>query len=101
MPAALLPRDARLLRGKHSDKAGLIDAYFACFDEMMPGPIAGSVEILAELRARGTPLYALTNFSAETYPPAFARFEFLSWFRGVVVRAVRRVRDRPAPRGLH
>jgi 2-haloacid dehalogenase len=35
-------------------------------DEMMPGPIAGSVEILAELKTLGTPLYALTNFSAET-----------------------------------
>ena len=49
------------------------------------GPIAGSVEILAELRDRGTPLYALTNFSAETYPPARERFAFLSWFRGILV----------------
>src|SRR3954452_17226513 len=52
---------------------------------MMPGPIAGSVEILAELRALGTSLYCLTNFSAETYPPTFERFEFLRWFRGVLV----------------
>ena len=37
------------------------------------------------MSARGTPLYGLTNFSAETYPPAFARFEFLQWFRGIVV----------------
>jgi len=76
---------ARLLKAEHPDKAELIDAYGARFDEMMPGPIAGSVAILAELRERGTPLYALTNFSAETYPPAFARFEFLRWFEGVVV----------------
>src|SRR5271154_582402 len=76
---------ARLLKAEHPDKAELIDAYGARFDEMMRGPIAGSVAILAELRARGTPLYALTNFSAETYPPAFARFEFLQWFRGIVV----------------
>ena len=40
---------ARLLKAEHPDKAGLIDAYCARFDEMMPGPIAGSVEILAEL----------------------------------------------------
>jgi FMN phosphatase YigB (HAD superfamily) len=52
---------------------------------MMPGPIAGSVEILAELKALGASLYCLTNFSAETYPPTFERFEFLRWFRGVVV----------------
>ena len=52
---------------------------------MMPGPIAGSVEILADLKSLGAPLYGLTNFSAETYPPTFERFEFLRWFRGVLV----------------
>lgn len=52
---------------------------------MMPGPIAGSVAILAKPRERGTALYGLTNFSAETIPPAFARLEFLRWLRGVVV----------------
>jgi 2-haloacid dehalogenase len=76
---------AALLKAAHPDKAELIDAYGARFHEMMPGPIAGTVAILAELRARRTPLYALTNFSAETYPPTFARFEFLQWFRGIVV----------------
>ena len=76
---------AHLLKRQHPDKAELIDAYGARFDEMMPGPIAGSVEILAELKALGGPLYCLTNFSAETYPPTFERFEFLRWFRGVLV----------------
>jgi 2-haloacid dehalogenase len=76
---------ARLLKAEHPDKAELIDAYCARFDEMMPGPIAGSVEILAELKTLGTRLYCLTNFSAETYPPTFERFEFLRWFRGVLV----------------
>jgi 2-haloacid dehalogenase len=75
----------RLLKTEHPDKVELIDAYCARFDEMMPGPIAGSVEILAELKALGTPLYCLTNFSAETYPRTFERFEFLRWFRGVLV----------------
>jgi 2-haloacid dehalogenase len=76
---------ARLLKAEHPDKAELIDAYCARFDEMMPGPIAGSVEILADLKSLGAPLYCLTNFSAETYPPTFERFEFLRWFRGVLV----------------
>jgi 2-haloacid dehalogenase len=76
---------ARLLKAQHPDKAALIDAYGERFAEMMPGPISGSVEILAELRQRGTPLYALTNFSAETYPPLLTRFHFLKWFKGVVV----------------
>ena len=50
---------ARLLKADHPDKAALIDAYCARFDEMMPGPIAGSVDILAELKAAGTPLQLL------------------------------------------
>ena len=75
----------RLLTAQHPDKVELIDAYGARFDEMIAGPIAGMVEILAELRDRGTPLYGLTNWSAETYPPARERFAFLSWFRGILV----------------
>ncbi len=51
----------------------------------MPGPIEGSVAILAELRDRGVPVYGLTNFSAETYPLALARFPFIGWLRGVIV----------------
>src|SRR5258708_24842777 len=51
---------ARVLKAEHPDKAELIDAYCARFDEMMPGPIAGSVELLAELKALRTPLYCLT-----------------------------------------
>ncbi len=76
---------ARLLKREHPDKAELIDAYGARFDEMMAGPITGTVEILAELHRRGTPLYGLTNFSVETYPAAVVRFDFLGWFRGILV----------------
>lgn len=74
-----------LLKTHHPEKAELIDAYAARFSEMIAGPIAGSVEILGELKASGTALYGLTNFSAETYPVAFERFQFLRWFRGIVV----------------
>ena len=76
---------ARLLKAEHPEKAELIDAYHARFDEMLAGPIAGAVEILAELRDRGIPLYGLTNWSAETYPVALQRFAFLRWFRGILV----------------
>ena len=78
---------ARLLKAEHPDKGELIDAYGSRFDEMIAGPISGSVEILAELRDRGIPLYGLTNWSAETYPAALRRFAFLRWFRGILVSA--------------
>ena len=49
---------ARLLKAEHPDKAGLIDAYCTRFDEMMPGPITGSVDILADLKSSGAPSIA-------------------------------------------
>ena len=76
---------ARLLKAQYPDRAELIDAYGTRFDEMIAGPIDGSIEILAELRDRGTLLYGLTNWSAETYPAALQSFEFLRWFRGILV----------------
>ena len=76
---------ARLLKTEHPDKVELIDAYGNRFDEMMAGPIAGTVDILGELKARDVPLYGLTNWSAETYPAALDRFAFLRWFRGTLV----------------
>ena len=52
---------------------------------MLGGPIDGTVEILAELRAQEVPLFALTNWSAETYPLALELYDFLGWFEAVVV----------------
>lgn len=56
-----------LLKSEHPSKAKLIDAWVDRYEEMLGGAIAGSVEILAELRDGGVPLYALTNWSSETY----------------------------------
>jgi 2-haloacid dehalogenase len=62
-----------------------IRAFWARWGEMVPGPIDETVEILAELRERQTPLYALTNWSHETFPIARPRFPFFEWFEGIVV----------------
>jgi 2-haloacid dehalogenase len=69
----------------HADKVELIEAFGRRFDEMIPGAIEGTVEILHELKRAAVPLYALTNWSAETFPPQRMRFEFLSVFDGIVV----------------
>jgi 2-haloacid dehalogenase len=76
---------AQLLKAEHPDKGELIDAYYARHLEMIAGPIDGTAAILAELRERGTPLYFLSNYSAETYPLALKRFDFLGWFEGGIV----------------
>jgi 2-haloacid dehalogenase len=73
------------LCARHPEHADLIAAYAARWEEMLDGPIHGTVEILRELKAARRPLYALTNWSAETFPRARERFEFLEWFDGIVV----------------
>jgi len=73
------------VRLAHPRQARLIDAWFERYDEMLAGPILGTVDLLTELRARGVPLYALSDWSAETFPVALKRFEFLQWFRGVLI----------------
>ena len=73
------------LMPRHADKRELIEAFGSRFDEMIPGALDGTVEIVAELKRAGVPRYALTNWSAETFPPQHQRFPFLSWFDGIVV----------------
>jgi 2-haloacid dehalogenase len=76
---------------RHPAHAAAIAAYAERWSEMLAGDIPGTVELLAELRAAGTPLYALTNWSTETFVIARERFEFLSWFDGVVVSGEERL----------
>jgi len=69
----------------HPHKAELIDAWVRRYDEMLAGPISGTVDILTKLNSHRVPLYALSNWSVETFPSALRRFEFLKWFRGVML----------------
>lgn len=63
----------------------LIRAWWKRWPEMLGKPLAETVEVLQELREAGTPLYVLSNWSAETYPLAEPIFPFLGWFRGKVI----------------
>jgi 2-haloacid dehalogenase len=56
-------------------------------------PIPDTVALLEELRDRGTHrLLALTNWSAETFPVALERYDFLQWFEGIVVSGEEKTR---------
>lgn len=70
---------------RHPKYAGQIRAFRARWSEMVPGAISGTVAILRTLQRANVPLYAITNFSAETFAEASVRFPFLTEFRGVVV----------------
>ncbi|BBK45382.1 hydrolase [Allostella vacuolata] len=76
---------ARLLIDRHPGQAAMVEAFFARWPEMLNGPIQGTVAVLEELHAAGVPLFALTNWSAETWPLARPLFPFLDRFRGILV----------------
>ena len=78
-------RTATELSKAHPDHQELIWAWSRRSEEMVAGPIDGSVELLRELKAAGVPCYALTNMERETYPLRRERFPFLRWFDGTIV----------------
>ena len=69
----------------------LFEAFFDRWHETVGEPITESVDILRTLQQRGIRTYALTNFSAETFPLAVARFPFLNDFDGTVVSGIERL----------
>jgi 2-haloacid dehalogenase len=79
------------LTAEHPDCAELIRSYDELWEQMVPGPIPGTPEILAELKARGVPVYAITNFSADKFALSQKRFDFLNGFDGIVVSGIEKV----------
>lgn len=74
-----------LLSRKHPEYKNEIAAYQQRWGEMLRDRFEGPVKILEALHAAGHPLYALTNWSAETFHMARARYGFLSLFEEIVV----------------
>ena len=70
-----------------------IRIYYGRWEEMLGKQIDGTVTILKQLI--DNPNYkvvALTNWSAETFPIALERFDFLHWFEGIVVSGTEKMR---------
>jgi 2-haloacid dehalogenase len=74
-----------LLISQHPEYGPEIEAYYGRWDEMFGDPIEGSLRVLQDLREQGHPLYAITNWPAETFPRARERWDFLGWFDDIVV----------------
>jgi 2-haloacid dehalogenase len=86
-----------LLIRQHPDHADNIRAFYGRWEEMLGGAIEDSVEIFKQLKNCGRyKIYALTNWSAETFPIALQRYDFLNWFDGIVVSGTEKMR-KPAP----
>ncbi len=83
-------RDFREAADELSEKfpayAELISAWGSRFGETIGDPVPGVHAIVEELDARGVPLFVITNFSAEFWPPFRAREDaFFRRFRDIVV----------------
>ena len=72
-------------KAEYPEHAHLIDAYAMRFNESVPGPVPGSLELVEALHQRGVPLYAITNFGAEFWPPFRATAPVFNRFRDIVV----------------
>lgn len=73
------------LVARHPELAEPINAFFDRWPEMVAGEITGTVAILTELKRAGYPIYALSNWSAETFPHARSRFDFFDLFDHLVI----------------
>ncbi len=75
----------------------LIRAYDQRYEESISGPIWATVEILRELKTLGYPLYGLSNWPAEKFPPVRDKYEFFSWFDDIMISGdVRLAKPDPA-----
>ena len=78
---------------QYPDHRELILAYYERWEEMLVGPILPTVELFKNIKSSGKyKLYALTNWSAETFPRALELFDFLHWFDGRVVSGEEKTR---------
>jgi 2-haloacid dehalogenase len=85
------------LVAKFPDHEEAIRAWYGRWEETINGRIHETVELLREIKeSKKHKLYALTNWSAETFPWALENFEFLHWFDGIVVSGIEKSR-KPFP----
>lgn len=78
---------------KHPEHEANIRAFYSRWEEMLGEPMHDVVEILRKLKESGKfKIYALTNWSAETFGIAKERFDFLNWFNGIVMSGEEKTR---------
>lgn len=86
-----------LLVGQFPEHEENIRAFYGRWDEMLGGPIQGTVDIFRKLKDSGRySIYALSNWSVETFGIAQQRFEYLQWFDGLVISGEEKTR-KPFP----
>ena len=91
-----MPEGVEAHAERHPEHAELIRAWWSRWPEMFGPAIEGSIACLRALKAKGTPVFGLTNFAAETFEIAQRMYPVLTEFDGVVVSAHVK-RNKPEP----
>lgn len=82
---------------QHPEWEEPITAWYGRWQETIGGAIPDTVDILRKIKdSKKYRLYALTNWSDQTFPWALENFEFLHWFEGIVVSGTEKTR-KPFP----
>lgn len=76
---------------EYPDQADLIEAYAARFNETIPGPVPGSLEIVRELAGNDVPLFAITNFGAEFWDNFRPTQPVFDHFQDIIVSGVEKL----------
>ena len=88
-----LAEATQLLVEKFPEQEDYIRLFYDRWEEMIRGEVRGTVTLLEKLKkVDAHNLYALTNWSAETFPVALERFDFLGFFQGIVVSGEEKTR---------
>jgi 2-haloacid dehalogenase len=87
-----LEEGTRILQEKYPKWRDQIAAFYGRWVEMLGGPIEENVKLIRKLKEENQyNLFALTNWSAETFPIAEDRYDFLQLFQGIVVSGKEKV----------
>ena len=87
-PLAEMTAERTALYPKYANE---IDAYRTRFNETIPGPVTGSLEIVRELAERAIPLFAITNFGAEFWEMFRPTQPIFDHFGDIVVSGVEKM----------
>ena len=82
-----------LLIQQYPDHEANIRLFYDQWEQMLNGPIQETVDIFKALKDTNQfKFYALTNWSAELFPVALNKYDFLHWFDGKVVSGEEKTR---------
>ena len=87
-PAAEMVAERSALFPHYSEH---IRAWIERFNDSIPGPVEGSLELVEALHERGVPLFAITNFGADTWAGFRPTASVFDLFDAIVVSGVEKL----------